>query len=210
MASFASAVVLRVLGVFGFSPDPKAPQGAGVLEAIWAFYRRSESVVANAAPVLSAPPVTSSLVDGQVVLSGTLAARDPDFDRLSYAVTAGENVAGEVTVDPVTGAFHLTVADPAGPPVTVTVAVSDNTHSWFGAASTTEGTYRITVLKNARKVATLTTTGVTKHQLVELMIGSDAKILQQMYEEEQSTATQRTARRGDLAFSVQGLTQPGA
>ncbi len=73
-----------------------------------------------------------------------------------------------------------------------------------------EVTDRITVLKNARKVATLTTTGVTKHQLVELMIGSDAKILQQMYEEEQSTATQRTARRGDLALSVQGLTQPGA
>ncbi len=62
-----------------------------------------------------------------------------------------------------------------------------------------EVTDRITVLKNARKVATLDKQGVTKHNLVELMIGSDAKILQQMYEQEQApirAATTPDRRRG--------------
>ncbi len=44
---------------------------------------------------------------------------------------------------------------------------------------------RMTVLKNSRKVATLNASEADKHQLVELMIGSDAKILQQIYEEGQ-------------------------
>jgi ribose transport system ATP-binding protein len=73
-----------------------------------------------------------------------------------------------------------------------------------------EVTDRITVLKNARKVATLATPGVTKHQLVELMIGSDAKILQQMYEQDRAVAKQVTAARGPLALNVQGLARPGA
>jgi ribose transport system ATP-binding protein len=41
---------------------------------------------------------------------------------------------------------------------------------------------RITVLKNSRKVTTLVARDTSKHQLVELMIGADAKILQQVYE----------------------------
>lgn len=77
-----------------------------------------------------------------------------------------------------------------------------------------EVTDRITVLKNSRKVATLATAHANKHQLVELMIGSDAKLLQQMYEEEGVTAqevVQRKARiQGAVALKVSGFTLPGA
>lgn len=41
---------------------------------------------------------------------------------------------------------------------------------------------RITVLKNSRKVATLENEGVTKHQLIQLMIGRDAEVLAEGYE----------------------------
>lgn len=75
-------------------------------------------------------------------------------------------------------------------------------------------TDRITVLKNSRKVATLHTADADKHQLVELMIGSDAKLLHQMYEEEKVSGQEVVARqarsRGAVALTVTGLTQPGA
>jgi ribose transport system ATP-binding protein len=41
---------------------------------------------------------------------------------------------------------------------------------------------RVTVLKNARKVATLENKGVSKNRLIELMIGSDATVLAESYE----------------------------
>jgi ribose transport system ATP-binding protein len=41
---------------------------------------------------------------------------------------------------------------------------------------------RVTVLKNARKVATLPIEGLTKHRLIELMIGRDASALAESYE----------------------------
>ncbi len=41
---------------------------------------------------------------------------------------------------------------------------------------------RVTVLKNARKVDTLPTAGLTKHRLIELMIGRDATSLAEGYE----------------------------
>jgi ribose transport system ATP-binding protein len=70
---------------------------------------------------------------------------------------------------------------------------------------------RITVLKNARRVTTLDARGATKHQLVELMIGSDAKILQQMYEEETGVQAARKSRaRGAVALEVERLSKPGA
>lgn len=75
-------------------------------------------------------------------------------------------------------------------------------------------TDRITVLKNSRKVATLVTADANKHQLVELMIGSDAKLLQQMYKEDGVNpleAVMRTARvQGAVALQVSGFTLPGA
>jgi ribose transport system ATP-binding protein len=41
---------------------------------------------------------------------------------------------------------------------------------------------RVTVLKNARKVAVLPNDGLTKHRLIELMIGRDATVLAETYE----------------------------
>lgn len=41
---------------------------------------------------------------------------------------------------------------------------------------------RVTILKNSRKVDTLVNAGLTKHRLIELMIGSDASALAEGYE----------------------------
>src|SRR3954464_6997626 len=41
---------------------------------------------------------------------------------------------------------------------------------------------RVTVLKNSRKVATLSNDGLTKHHLIQLMIGRDADTLAESYE----------------------------
>ncbi|MEZ4622787.1 MAG: sugar ABC transporter ATP-binding protein, partial [Caldilineaceae bacterium] len=73
-----------------------------------------------------------------------------------------------------------------------------------------EVTDRITVLKNSRKVTTISTSEATKHLLVELMIGSEAKILQQMYEEEGAAVARQERQLGEVALSTSGLTQPGA
>jgi ribose transport system ATP-binding protein len=70
---------------------------------------------------------------------------------------------------------------------------------------------RITVFKNGHKVTTLDAQGATKHKLVELMIGSDAKILQQMYEEEAGLSTRRQRRApGEVMLAVEQLSKPGA
>ena len=71
---------------------------------------------------------------------------------------------------------------------------------------------RVTVLKNSRKVATLNANEASKHQLVELMIGSDAKILQQVYDEEQGNLHKhqtQTQTLGPVALDVRGLTKRG-
>ncbi|HRW08280.1 MAG TPA: sugar ABC transporter ATP-binding protein, partial [Caldilineaceae bacterium] len=73
-----------------------------------------------------------------------------------------------------------------------------------------EVTDRITVLKNSRKVTTIPTGEATKHLLVELMIGSEAKILQQMYEEEGAAVARQERQLGEVALSTTDLTQPGA
>jgi ribose transport system ATP-binding protein len=41
---------------------------------------------------------------------------------------------------------------------------------------------RVTVLKNSRRVATLPNEGLTKHRLIELMIGTEATVLAESYE----------------------------
>jgi ribose transport system ATP-binding protein len=70
---------------------------------------------------------------------------------------------------------------------------------------------RITILKNSRKVATLAARGATKHQLVELMVGADARILQQIYEEETGAIAARAHRsHGPAVLEVAGLSKPGA
>lgn len=66
---------------------------------------------------------------------------------------------------------------------------------------------RITVLKDSHKVAVLEANEATKHKLVELMIGAEAKILQQMYEGESHVVEQHKI--GDVVLTVEGLTQRG-
>ncbi len=67
---------------------------------------------------------------------------------------------------------------------------------------------RITILRNARKVAVLPGQQTNKHQLVELMIGAEAKLLQRMYEEE--THIVEKHKIGEVALRVEGLTKRGA
>ncbi len=69
---------------------------------------------------------------------------------------------------------------------------------------------RITVLKNSRKVTTLDARDASKHQLVELMIGADAKILQQVYEGESGAVAARKQREyGPAVLTVEQLSRPG-
>ncbi|MEZ4711408.1 MAG: sugar ABC transporter ATP-binding protein [Caldilineaceae bacterium] len=73
-----------------------------------------------------------------------------------------------------------------------------------------EVTDRITVLKNSRKVATLLTSQADKHTLVELMIGSEAKILQQMYESGEAATAHVAHPTGQPVLTVSKLSQAGA
>jgi ribose transport system ATP-binding protein len=65
---------------------------------------------------------------------------------------------------------------------------------------------RVTVLKNGHKAATLAAHSASKHQLVELMLGADAKILQQIYEAERGVdASRQRALVGEVALVVERL-----
>jgi ribose transport system ATP-binding protein len=66
---------------------------------------------------------------------------------------------------------------------------------------------RVTVLKNARKVATLKNEGLTKHHLIQLMIGRDADALAESYEGGVTLPPPSTA---PTALAVEGLTQTSA
>jgi ribose transport system ATP-binding protein len=65
---------------------------------------------------------------------------------------------------------------------------------------------RITVLKNSRKVATLENQGLSKQQLIQLMIGHDAEVLAEGYE---GGVQLPPAVAGKPALEVQGLSGPG-
>jgi ribose transport system ATP-binding protein len=65
---------------------------------------------------------------------------------------------------------------------------------------------RVTVLKNARKVATLKNEGLTKHHLIQLMIGRDADALAESYE---GGVTLPPASQTPVVLEVEGLTQTG-
>jgi len=66
---------------------------------------------------------------------------------------------------------------------------------------------RVTVLKNARKVATLPTAGLTKRRLIDLMIGREATVLAVSYEE---GVTLPPPVAGEPVLEVAGLSVPGA
>lgn len=65
-------------------------------------------------------------------------------------------------------------------------------------------TDRISVFKNGTKVKTLETPQTGKHQLVELMIGANTKVLQQLYEGKRHTQQKSV---GDALLLVEGLSR---
>lgn len=65
---------------------------------------------------------------------------------------------------------------------------------------------RVTVLKNSRKVTTLPNIGLTKQQLIQLMIGHDAEALAESYE---GGVTLPPASDAPVVLAVDGLTQTG-
>jgi len=69
---------------------------------------------------------------------------------------------------------------------------------------------RVTVLKNSRKVQTLAAKDATKHQLIELMIGSDARILQRTYEQGKRLDERRDETRREVSVAVRNLGKRGA
>jgi ribose transport system ATP-binding protein len=66
---------------------------------------------------------------------------------------------------------------------------------------------RVTVLKNARKVVTLPSRELTKHRIIELMIGKDATSLAAGYEQGVALPP---AIAGTRVLEIAGLTEPGA
>ncbi len=66
---------------------------------------------------------------------------------------------------------------------------------------------RVTVLKNGRRVATLEAASATQDDIIRLMIGEDARILQRTYQEER--AQLHESRRGAVVLQVRGLTRQG-
>ena len=66
---------------------------------------------------------------------------------------------------------------------------------------------QVTVLKNGSTVATLSNDGLTKHRLIELMIGSDAALLAESYEAGVTLPPPVETPRG---LEVTGLTSSGA
>ena len=65
---------------------------------------------------------------------------------------------------------------------------------------------RITILKNSRRVATVDNVGLTKTGLIEMMIGRDATVLADSYED----GTQLPPPvEGRVALRLQSVTGPG-
>lgn len=109
----ARNVVIGVLDIFGFDPEPAPgdPPNSPVLEAIWGLYRRIESVFANERPTVVGATVTDSqIVGGVVEVTGEVEFDDYNDDTLSYTATNGAH--GTVTVGE-DGTFVYTPTDPS-------------------------------------------------------------------------------------------------
>lgn len=66
-------------------------------------------------------------------------------------------------------------------------------------------TDRVTVFKNGNNVKTVESNETTKHELVKLMIGSEAKVLQQLYDEDRPVDKHEPT--GDNVLIVEGLSR---
>ena len=146
---FFRALTLRFLGLLGFDPDSTTPNNP-FLAAAWGLYRRTEAFFANERPTVGVPTVQSTeLVDGAIVVHGSVAFDDFDGDVLKYTITPGAN-ATVTSFDMATGQFVVRVANPAQPAV-FTVKASDTGFHFhglaalFGGGHTTTASFRLDV-----------------------------------------------------------------
>ncbi|GAA2543311.1 hypothetical protein GCM10010409_17700 [Mycolicibacterium diernhoferi] len=114
-------LVLGVLGVFGFKPNP-APGTANnpILEGLWGAYRRIESLVSNDTPTVKGAAVvdTSLTTDGRVAVTLRVEFDDYDGNALSYTTTDGAH--GTLTRNTDGTYTYLTDASTAGDTVSIT------------------------------------------------------------------------------------------
>ncbi|MDQ6673088.1 MAG: sugar ABC transporter ATP-binding protein, partial [Chloroflexota bacterium] len=68
---------------------------------------------------------------------------------------------------------------------------------------------RVTILKNARRVATLDSAVTSVDDVIRLMIGEDARILRRTYEDERTNLHQQAGRDGAVVLEVKGLSRRG-
>lgn len=114
-------LVLGVLGVFGFKPNP-APGTANnpILEGLWGAYRRIESLVSNDTPTVKGAAVvdTSLTTDGRVAVTLRVEFDDYDGNALSYTTTDGAH--GTLTRNTDGTYTYLTDASTASDTVSIT------------------------------------------------------------------------------------------
>ncbi len=68
---------------------------------------------------------------------------------------------------------------------------------------------RVTVFKNSRRVAVRENKGLTKHEVIELMLGSDSRMLLQAYEEDTIASRNTPNQAGAVTLTVHNLTYNG-
>ncbi len=114
-------LVLGVLGVFGFKPNP-APGTANnpILEGLWGAYRRIESALSNDTPTVKGAAVvdTSLTADGRVAVTLRVEFDDYDGNALSYTTTDGSR--GTLTRNQDGTYTYLTDASTASDTVSIT------------------------------------------------------------------------------------------
>jgi len=69
---------------------------------------------------------------------------------------------------------------------------------------------RVTVFKNSRRIATRDAKNLTKHEIIELMLGSDSQLLLQAYEENGTLNRHEPAQLGEPVLEVEHLSYGGA
>ena len=156
-------LVLGVLGVFGFSPNPAPGQTNNpILEALWGAYRRIESFVGNETPTVGTARVvaTSFTPEGKVAITLRLDAADPDGDPLTYRTTDGTH--GTLSANGDGTYTYLADADFTGADTVSITAVDNGFHfhglaGLFGAGHARTATVAITITEAPNTAPTVAT-----------------------------------------------------